>query len=441
MVLPACRLPGLLPLGVLLLSGEAAGLAAQWQHNIDGFILAVLLQGALWAVAALVVHRSERQSLLLILAVAALMRLAALAAPIYLSTDIYRYVWDGRVAGAGLNPYRYIPDDPHLAALRDSVIFPYINRANYARTIYPPAAQLLFLLATRFDGVLAMKLCMLAAEAVGILALLSVLRATRRPGRQILLYAWHPLPVWEIAGSGHVDAAVVMFVALALAAALAGRRVASAVTLAAATLVKFMPLVLIPALWRPTRANRGDWLWPAAFAAVVAAAYLPFLGAGWRVLGFLGGYLVEERLASGSGLWLLDLIRRAIWLPTAAYLCFAAIVMLALAVAARRPAAGAAPSLGSATLLASTALFLLSPHYSWYFVWLVALLCAASWWPAWWLSLTAVLLYKQSATGEIPLLSGIVVYGGFALFVVGDIVWRLVLAARPGAWHERDAAH
>jgi hypothetical protein len=33
--------------------------------------------------------------------------------------DLYRYVWDGRVQAAGLNPYSYAPADPELAALRD----------------------------------------------------------------------------------------------------------------------------------------------------------------------------------------------------------------------------------------------------------------------------------------------------------------------------------
>jgi len=27
------------------------------------------------------------------------------------STDMFRYVWDGRVQGAGINPYLYVPAD------------------------------------------------------------------------------------------------------------------------------------------------------------------------------------------------------------------------------------------------------------------------------------------------------------------------------------------
>jgi hypothetical protein len=433
--------PGLLLLGLTLLGLEAVGLAAQWRHDIDGFILAGLLQGAVWTVAAIVVWRGgERQSLALILSVAALLRLGALPAPTYLSSDIYRYVWDGRVAAAGINPYRYIPDDPHLSMLRDAATFPNINRADYARTIYPPAAQLLFLLATPLGGgVAAMKLVMVAVEAVGIAALLRVLRAAGRPARHILFYAWHPLPVWEIAGSGHVDAAVVMFVALAFAAAGAGRRAASAAALGGAVLVKFIPAVLIPALWRPVGTSRSDWRWPASFVAVIVLAYLPYLGAGRHVLGFLPGYLAEEKFASGSGFWLFDLARHLAPLPVMAYVALAAIVMAGLGIAALHRASGLAPSLGWAARLGAAALFLLSPHYAWYFVWLVALLCAAPWWPAWWPTLTAVLLYKQSATGHIPWPAGIVVYGGFAAFAAIDIVWRSVIAVGQGAADERDA--
>src|SRR5439155_4687080 len=134
------------------------------------------------------------------------------------------------------------------------------------------------LLATRVgETVLTMKLVLVSVEVIGIGALLFVLRVTGAPRENILFYAWHPLPVWEIAGSGHVEAAVVAFVALALAATLGGRRAWSGAALAAATLVKFFPLVLVPALWRPSKSNLGDWRWPAGFAAVIVAAYLPYL--------------------------------------------------------------------------------------------------------------------------------------------------------------------
>ena len=428
-------------LALLLLSGEAFGLLAQFDHDLARFVIAALLQGAVWAVAAVfIARRVGRPPLALILVTAALMRLGAFAAPVYLSDDIYRYIWDGRVQAAGINPYRYIPTDTPLTSLRDETVFPNINRSNYAPTIYPPVAQMVFFVATRFgETVPAVKLVLVAAEAIAIVALLLVLRTVGAPHQNIMLYAWHPLPVWEIAGSGHIDAAMVAFVAIALAAAVTGRRASSGAALAAATLVKFFPLVLMPALWRPAKSNLGDWRWLSAFSGVVFAAYIPYLGVGPRVLGFLPAYTTEEKLSSGSGFWLLDLIGRAVPVPVAAYLAVAAAVMAGLAVGALRRRTDPGASLRWAAALGTAATLLASPHYGWYFVWLVALLCVAPWWPAFWPTLTAVLLYWEPQTGHIPLWVGSTIYGGFAIFGCGDIAWRFVLAARSGEYGRHHA--
>ena len=83
-------------------------------------------------------------ALWLVLLVAAALRLPLIVSPAFLSTDVNRYVWDGRVQAAGVNPYRYMPGDPALARLRDDQVYPRINRAEYAPTIYPPAAQVIF---------------------------------------------------------------------------------------------------------------------------------------------------------------------------------------------------------------------------------------------------------------------------------------------------------
>jgi hypothetical protein len=255
-----------------------------------------------------------------------------------------------------------------------------------------------------------------------------------------LLYAWHPLPVWEIAGSGHIDAAVVAFVALALATAVAGRRAWSGAALAAAMLVKFFPLVLAPALWRPTKSNRGDWRWPAAFVAVIAAAYLPYIGVGPRVIGFLPGYVAEEHLASGSGFWVLDNLRHAFAVPLSAYLGLAMTVMAGLAIVALRNPPNSIASLSWVTALGTAAMLFASPHYAWYFVWLVALLTIASWWPAWWLTLSAVLLYWEAKTGTVPRWTGFTIYGGFIILGGVDLIWRSFFAVRSGAQHGIDRA-
>jgi len=89
------------------------------------------VQSAIYLLATWIVNRarSSNSTLLIAIAFAITFRLSILFAPPYLSDDIYRYVWDGRVQAAGINPYRYIPAAPELAHLRDETIYQ-IGRAS-----------------------------------------------------------------------------------------------------------------------------------------------------------------------------------------------------------------------------------------------------------------------------------------------------------------------
>src|SRR5215472_6475289 len=89
-----------------------------------------------WALGRL----RARLALWVVLVVALLCRLALLIAPPTLSTDAYRYVWDARVASAGVSPYARAPNDPEFTGLRDDRIYPHLNHPTW-RTIYPPGAQ------------------------------------------------------------------------------------------------------------------------------------------------------------------------------------------------------------------------------------------------------------------------------------------------------------
>jgi hypothetical protein len=426
------RLPALTAIGALLLLLTGVGLWRQHLYDTDGFTILTLVQGALYLAAVALTWRGgcSRRALIAVLAVAALMRIAVLLAPPYLSDDINRYVWDGRVEAAGINPYRYVPADPHLTALRDETIFPKINRADYAPTIYPPVAEYIFFLGTRFrESLTAMKATLLAFELVGVLLLFRLLDEWRLPRERILIYAWHPLTLWEFAGSGHVDAAIVTFVALALSARRREKAWLTGTALAAAALVKFFPAVLFPALYR-----RWDWKMPLAAAAAVLIAYLPFIGAGGAVLGFLPGYLREEGLQSGAGFFLWNLVMNVApveHLGPAPYLALAAGALLALAVHSLFTAGDR--YLASALTLAVATTVLLSPHYPWYFAWIVPLICFTPRPSALYLTVACPLLYFVPGGGSLEgarLPYEWAIYGPFAALLAFEL-WRR-RAARTG---------
>ena len=226
-------------------------------------IVALLLAATvLYFLAVSLVLRAlpDRSILWLVLGVAFAMRAALLVSPPFMSSDIYRYVWDGRVQAAGINPYRYVPADPALAGLRDSAIYPNINRAAYAHTIYPPAAQAIFAAVGRVSQtVWATKLALLLLEAAGMAAMLGVLRIAGLPSARLLIYAWNPLAAWGVAGDGHIDGAAIGFLGLALLARVTRRHGLAGALLAGAILTKLLPLAVAPALWR-----RWGWRFPAA---------------------------------------------------------------------------------------------------------------------------------------------------------------------------------
>jgi alpha-1,6-mannosyltransferase len=391
----------------LLLVGLCRQGVNEIHHFVIGFGLVAMYQALLYLVAVWVVLNRpvNRWTFVIILACAAGCRLVCLFSPPFLSTDIFRYVWDGRVQAAGINPYRYIPADPHLAFLRDLDIYPHINRRNYARTAYPPGAQMLFLLITRIGtSVLWMKAGMVVLEALTIWALVKLLTAVGLRREQVLIYAWHPLLLWEVASSGHVDGAALPLIALALLFYVRHKPAATGIALAAATLVKLYPIALFPALYR--RSDWRDWKMPAAVAGVVAAAYACYLSVGRQVLGFLPDYAKEEGLESGSRYFLLTLGRHALhWeaLPTAAFNGAAALLLLGLAVWAwLKNESSPLAAVRGCFVIAAVFMFLFSSHYPWYYLWLLPFLSLIPYVPMLYFTTASFYLYTTQLANPGP---------------------------------------
>jgi len=353
------------------------------------FVLASLAYGL---AAAWVVRRppAGRAAVGAILAAAVAFRLLLLPTAPTLSTDLYRYLWDGRLATLGVSPYRERPDAAALVALRDDVVYPRLNHPGW-RTVYPPGAQLLFAGMARLAprSVLAMKCLVLALDLATIGGLLGWLRAAGRPAAWVLLYAWHPLVVVELAGSGHLDAAAVAASVAALWAAARGRETMAAALLGVGGLVKLYPLLLLPAVARrPGRAG-------AVALAVVAAGYALYAGEGGAVLGSLGRYVAEEEYAAG-----LRVALEAVLGPVgpagrlaARLLPLAALAALA-AVVARRPASPER----RARWLVGGYLVAVPTLFPWYAVWLVPVLAVAPAWP--WLCFTCAVALSYASFAE-----------------------------------------
>jgi alpha-1,6-mannosyltransferase len=329
--------------------------------------------------------------LAVILAFGLLFRLMLLATPVYLSSDLYRYLWDGRVQLAGVNPYRHPPSAPELATLRDDRIHPHINRPD-ARTVYPPGAQGVFALAAALGvrTVPAWRYLVLAVEAATVALLLVLLRRLRVSPTAVLVYAWSPLVVFEGVQAGHLDLLVVPLALLALLWRQTGASAPAGVALGVAVLMKLYPAALAVA-WsaRPGRGESAgglagwwrsrDWGFVAAVGGTVAVGYAPHVRAvGAGALGFLPEYLGrgEDHNVGLRALltWGIGLTGEA---ARGAVMTILFLVLLGTLGWIGRPREApdfwrtSAHAVGAYLLLVPTAM------HPWYVVWIVPFLCVA----------------------------------------------------------------
>lgn len=161
--------------------------------------------------------------------------------PDALSTDAYRYLWDGKLVSHGINPFLHVPDAEALAGLRDSNLYPRVE-FKQSRTIYPPMSQVVFALSWSLGhgAVWPLRLILLLADLT-IAALLF-----RKNRRAAVLYYLCPLVVMESQGGLHIDLVGAALLLASWSLLDAGRSRLSSLLLSLAMVVKYVPVVLLP---------------------------------------------------------------------------------------------------------------------------------------------------------------------------------------------------
>ncbi len=240
-----------------------------------------------------------------------------------------------------------------------------------------------------------MRLALVGCEAVTVTLIMLLLRRMNRPMTRVVAYLWHPLPLWEIANSGHVDALMVALMLLGLWISLTGQALRGAVVIAFSVLVKPYVVPVLAGIWRP-----WDLKMPLVVIAAIALCYLPYLSVGWGVLGFLTkGYLTEEGISAGNDLWPLSLWRLVFGQhhgDVVAYVAIAALVLLFQGFSvARNPDRAITSRLADINMLLLLTLLLLSPNYPWYFLVVTPFVALCGSLPNWVVSIGALLLSEQ----------------------------------------------
>lgn len=228
------------------LAAEGFDPAGDFGARPFGFVTAVLAINFLcYLVSLAIVWRTpeEKQSWRprwrVILVFAVLFRLTLWWSQPIQELDLYRYVWDGRVLAAGINPYRYSPEQvdaaregepatSELASLADTLkrslevaqIFALIDHRSVP-TVYPPLSEAIFAATAIITPerapvrvqVAVFKGVLLLFDLATVLLVMGLLRNLNQPPARALAYAWCPLVLKEFANTGHLDAIAVCLTA------------------------------------------------------------------------------------------------------------------------------------------------------------------------------------------------------------------------------------
>lgn len=181
-----------------------------------------------------------------------------------LSDDVYRYIWDGRLWHAGINPFTYLPEhiinkDINIDGI-DQNLYEKLNSKHYY-SVYPPFSQVIFYLSTIISvdnlwiSIIVIRVSILFAEVISFFAILKILEHLKLPKKHLAIYALNPLIIVELSGNLHFEAWLIAFLLLSFLMLLKNRILFSALFMALSIASKLWPLMFLPLFFGKLKFN------------------------------------------------------------------------------------------------------------------------------------------------------------------------------------------
>jgi len=398
------------------LSREIAGSSIQVERYIGYFGVAFVVYAS---TVFLATRGNNIPPLIYILAFAVLFRVIGITVAPQFEDDYFRYIWDGFVLSGLDNPYQHPPS--HYFA-DENIPDEYqnaLNGVNYPDlpTIYAPTLQFSFLIAHWIWPAQVMGLQFVYSVA-DVLLILLLAQMTDRRG--LMLYAWNPLVIKEIAFTAHPDVAGVVLL-IAAVFFVKGRPLLSVMSLALSVCAKPFAWIIAPLILMQLRKT-----YVFLFIILVLVIYLPFWvsgGTDFTTLGTFGKHWEYN----AAVYHVLSLVLPA---ANARLLCGAIFVVMYLIYVRNYRASGQTNIRGDILL---GGLLILSPVINpWYLLWILPFASLnRDIWP--WVASCAVLLsYFTGLNMDDPSLGSyeqakwikLVEFGMIALAIVFDVYRR-----------------
>ncbi|HEA30233.1 MAG TPA: mannosyltransferase [Leeuwenhoekiella sp.] len=237
-------------------------------------------------------------------------RLAFLLATPNLSQDFYRFIWDGRLLLAGINPYLFTPIEllnTGTATIKNSSqLFTGMGTLSATHhTNYPPINQIFFAIASVFSAkgmlgsIISLRLIIILADLGVLYFARKILRYLKLPEYRIFWYVLNPFIIIELTGNLHFEGVMLFFMLASIYLLIQKKWIWGGVLLGISVSLKLLPLLFLPLLWQflikdiPTeksipeklklifKGNAKGILKPIAFYVVVllttVITFIPFL--------------------------------------------------------------------------------------------------------------------------------------------------------------------
>lgn len=233
-----------------------------------------------------------------LIAIGILARLILIPVDPYLSNDIDRYLFDGKVALLGLDPYRTAHNAPELSSIIQQWQPP-AEHTQYA-SLYPPAAMLFFTLsatAGELYAPLVWKSIVTAASVATLWLCMKILIQARRLQYSAFI-CLSPLLILEAGVGAHLDTLMTLAVCAAIYAWQKQRLLYCGLFIAIGTLLKLLPLSMLAPLFFATKSISKKVSLTLTTVTTLVLGYLLAFAAGWVPLGSLPVFFEKWRFGS-----------------------------------------------------------------------------------------------------------------------------------------------
>ena len=235
-------------------------------------------------------------------AFAVLFRLIFLFSLPTLSQDFYRFIWDGRLILAGLNPYLYTPNElivssPELFSEMNTLHNGMGRLSAKYFSNYPPIHQIPFILASLifkksiFGSVVVIRIILIIADLGILIYTKKLLKKLKLPTRSVYWFILNPLVIIELTGNLHFEGLMLCFFIMALYFIHSKKWHMASIAMASSIAVKLIPILSLPLV-----VNKLGWKKSIVFyittGCVIVILFLPFFS-----LDFLENY------SATIGLW------------------------------------------------------------------------------------------------------------------------------------------